>query len=144
MTGSDAVTGSASAQSTDSPSSRAAFTSCTWAACTQPAVRTVDGWAMCAPHEALHYQLEAPDHPARRAPCGTESAYRRHLHHGEVVCVKCRCAAARERYEREEGKRRADYGKRRDVDAPARRCVGCGEWLWARSTCGVCVERKAS
>ena len=45
------------------------------------------------------------DHPGPlpSAPCGTVSAYKRHLRHGETPCAACRAAnaaAARERYAR--------------------------------------------
>jgi hypothetical protein len=44
-------------------------TTCDWAGCSEPTARIVEGWAMCADHVRMHYELEGdtPLTPAQRA-----------------------------------------------------------------------------
>lgn len=110
------------------------MTRCSWAACSEPAVATVQGWAMCSPHRRDHYALEAE---AARAQCVScflpftpaRARVRR--------CDACRAAAAR-------ASQRSDAGKRKAPDSAIRRCTGCGEWRYSRTPCDVCdLTRKA-
>ena len=57
-------------------------TTCTWAACHNPAAKVVDGWAMCTPHVAEHYALQAPERPKaqRKPPPVLRSEVIRELH----------------------------------------------------------------
>lgn len=80
---------------------------CEYAACRLAATGALDGWHLCSAHAKAHRALtygqgEPPREHLDRAftlmPCGTESAYRRHLRRGEQPCVPCTEAnAARQR-----------------------------------------------
>jgi hypothetical protein len=75
---------------------------------------------------------------SRLKPCGTEAAYRRHLHNGEEACVACKAGNARAQARRTVGRRARWRGPLAhfwaNVGLPDEN--GCMLWLGTKSTLG--------
>jgi hypothetical protein len=125
------------------------MTRCEWAGCRAPSVEIVEQWPMCAEHKAEHEALEQEDaRPSRHldriallhSKGWTDAQIAESLGcHKESVRHHRAALGLRSNYDSEARSRaRRDRGRRRDVDSPAKRCHGCGEWVWSRRPCGVC------